>query len=356
MAFRAPHSGIPAVFLMLLLCGCASGAATALTDFPQPPVRLFYMTDRNDSGSPEPGERYGGGRGAVSRGECSVSFPPDHRIGELERPILREDVSEHVVLSELDVLDKERFFQAVAEAVGRSPRKRLLLYVHGYNMTFEKAALRMAQVTRDLGFTGCPVLFSWPSRGKLSGYRLDEASVKWSEPHLAGLLRDLSGRSGARQIFLIAHSMGNRALVNAFLGLLAEHPEYKPLFGGVFLTAPDIDAQRFRRDIAAGLAGSGARITLYASGDDRALKLSNRIHGKPRVGYVDGIPLVVPGIETIDATGVDTGMTGHSYYNDSRSVLSDMYYILNEDLGAEKRFSLEAVETVDGCYYWRFKK
>ncbi|ASQ91088.1 hypothetical protein CHL67_09320 [Prosthecochloris sp. GSB1] len=355
MMSRTFHSGVPAVFLLLFLCGCASGAATALTDIPQPPVRLFYVADRNDSGSQDPGERYGGRRGVVSRGECVVSFPHDHRIGELERPILREDVSEHVVLSELDVLDRERFFRAVAEAVGRSPRKRLLVYVHGYNMTFEKAALRMAQVTSDLGFTGCPVLFSWPSLGKVGGYTVDETNVKWSEPHLAELLGDLSGASGARHIFLIAHSMGNRLLVNAFLRLLGERPEYKALFRGVFLTAPDIDAELFRRDIAGRLAESGARITLYASGDDRALRLSNRIHGNPRAGYVDGIPLVVPGIETIDATGVDTGMTGHSYYNDSRPVLSDMYYILNEDLGAESRFSLEAVETGDGCY-WRFKE
>ncbi len=351
---RTPFVGILPI-LLLLLGGCASGSAIALEDLPGPPERLFYMTDRNDTGSPDPGERYAGERGSIAYGRCTVSFPPDHRIGEMERPLFREDVSEHIVLAGVRELDEENFFASVADAVERSPEKSLLLYVHGYNMTFEKAARIMAQIVRDLDFAGCPVFYSWPSLGTVGGYTVDETSVKWGEPHLARFLADLSGRSGARRIFLIAHSMGNRALVNAFSLVVRERPLFRPLFRAVVLTAPDIDAELFRRDMASGLVASGARITLYASADDRALKLSNRIHGSPRAGYVDGVPLVVPGIETVDVTGIDTTFLGHSYYNDSRSVLSDIYYLLSEELSAEDRFSLEAVETENGRY-WRFRE
>ena len=189
----------------------------------------------------------------------------------------------------------------------------------------------------------------------MSGYPVDETNVKWSEKNLKQFLGDIAVRSGAENIFLMAHSMGNRALTGAFLELIEERPHLKNRFRALLLTAPDIDAEIFRRDMAESLKQSGALITIYASSRDKALKVSKSIHGYPRVGDAHDIPLIVPGIETIDASSVDTSFLGHSYFNGSRSVLSDMFYILNEELRADERFSLEAVDTTDGRY-WRFKE
>ena len=343
------------VLLAFFLGGCASTAVTALEELPEPPVRIFFATDRNHTDSEEPGKMFGSDRGALSYGICAVSVPPDHRIGELESPIFNKDVMEHVVLADVSLHDKMDYFDKMSGFVDRSADKSMLVFVHGYNMTFEKAARRMAQIVEDLDFDGCPVFYSWPSRGKVSGYPADEASVMWSEKNLKGFLEDIVMKSGAESIFLIAHSMGNRALTGAFLELIEKRPCRKNHFKALLLTAPDIDAEVFRRDIAGSLTQSGALITIYTSSRDKALKLSKRIHGYPRVGDVHGIPLIVPGIETIDASNVDTSFLGHSYYNGSRAVLSDMYYILNEELKANERFSLEAVDTTEGRY-WRFKK
>ena len=343
------------VLLCFLLGGCASTAASALEEYPESPVEVLFGTDRNLTDATEPGKMFGFERGDVSYGVCTVSLPFDHRIGELERPVFKEDSTEHIVLIDVSLYDRQAFFTEVKRFVNRSADKQLLLFVHGYNMTFEKAAHNMAQMVSDLGFEGCPVLYSWPSRGKVSGYPADETSVRWSKNKLKRFLEDIAEMSGAKGIYLLAHSMGNRIVTDAFLELIEERQDLKHHFSALLLVAPDIDSGIFRRDIADSLVRSGSLVTIYVSSEDKALKASHRIHGFPRVGGVEGTPLIVPEIETIDATGVDTSFLGHSYFNRSRSVLSDIYYIINEDLRADERFSLEAVDTTDGRY-WRFKK
>ena len=37
----------------------------------------------------------------------------------------------------------------------------------------------------------------------------------------------------------------------------------------------------------------------------------------------------MPGVETVDATGVDTSFVAHSYYGSVRTVLSDIFYIVH---------------------------
>jgi len=355
MIFRKFNGICFVALLSFFLGGCASTLVGSLEELHEPPVEAFFVTDRNDTGLKDPGEKYGKERASVSYGICSVSIPPGHRIGKLESPTFRKDVEEHIVLVDVSVLEKKDFFSEVSNAVNRSGEKTMLLYVHGYNVTFEKAARRMVQIVDDLDFKGIPVFYSWPSQGSVGGYPADEASVEWSEQNLGNFLAEAARISGVDTLYLLAHSMGNRALTGAFLDLVRQKPHLKSRFKALLLTAPDIDSEVFRRDIGPGLAGSGAAITLYASSRDRALRLSKRLHGYPRAGDVDGFPLIVPGIETVDATHVDTSFLGHSYYNGSRSVLSDMFYILNEELRAEQRFSLEPVDTPEGRY-WRFKE
>jgi esterase/lipase superfamily enzyme len=69
-------------------------------------------------------------------------------------------------------------------------------------------------------------------------------------------------------------------------------------------------------------------VTLYASSKDMALKASKEVHGYPRAGdAADGI-LVMPGIDTIDASNVDDSMLAHSYFVESIPVISDIANML----------------------------
>ncbi|MFH1245181.1 MAG: alpha/beta hydrolase, partial [Candidatus Omnitrophota bacterium] len=236
-----------------------------------------------------------------------------------------------------------------------SAKKSAFIFIHGYNVTFENAARRTAQMSYDLGFDGAPVFYSWPSQGTVQGYPVDENNIQWTQTNLQRFLDDFVEHTGAEQIYLIAHSMGNRALTQAFANLIVEKPALRERFRELILTAPDIDAQIFKRDIAPRIAGQETGVTLYASSKDKALELSQTFNGYPRAGDSGAGLVIAPGIETIDAANVDTSFLGHSYFAEARSVLSDIFYLIRDGKRADERFSLNPVES-PSRRYWVFKQ
>ena len=228
-------------------------------------------------------------------------------------------------------------------------------FIHGYNVTFEDAARRTAQMSYDMGFSGAPVFYSWPSQGEIADYTVDENTVDWTVPHLKEFLSMVAAESGAQKVHLIAHSMGNRAMTNVLKGFADTYVSgTAPLFNQVVLAAPDIDAEIFKRDIAPRIQKTAERVTLYASSNDKALLVSKSIHGAPRAGDVESGIIVISGIDTIDASLVDTSLVGHSYYGDNRSIISDMYLLVNLKLPPDKR-NLLPME-FEGGKYWAVKR
>jgi len=281
-------------------------------------------------------------------------------MGALESPSLlrlefREDPAKHVVVLNVVVQPKDQFFVGLAMRVRASPERSAFLFVHGYNVTFEDAARRTAQIAYDLGFAGAPVFYSWPSQGRLAAYIEDEQNVEWGQANLKSFLVDFFSRSDAQNIYLIAHSMGNRALTRATASFLAENPSFRPRLKEIILTAPDIDADVFKRDIAPVLTAAGRPVTLYASSTDEALVASKKVHGYPRAGDSGQGLVLAPGIETIDATNIDTSLLGHSYFADTRAVLSDLFELIHHGQRANERPGLESVNAPGGRY-WEFKK
>jgi esterase/lipase superfamily enzyme len=123
-------------------------------------------------------------------------------------------------------------------------------------------------------------------------------------------------------------------------------------FDHVVLAAPDIDAGVFLQ-LADHFVKAAGKTTLYASSNDRALSLSKKFHGSPRAGDIlDQRPVVVGGVDTIDASELDTDLLGHSYYGDHKSVVSDLFYLL-QGITPEKRFGLVQQQCINGLY-WKF--
>lgn len=356
MFFRVLHL----FFVSVLISGCESSSTAISNITPNyATVSVFYATDRNLTSSTNPSEMYGDVRSTLTYGKCEVSIPRDHRMGELESPSIwklefREDPAKHVMLLKTNVASKKQFFTDLAVRFRNFPESTAFIFVHGYNVKFEDAARRTAQITYDLGFKGVPVFYSWPSKGRIEAYTVDEQNIEWTEANLKYFLNDFFTHSHAENVYLIAHSMGNRALTRAVASLLTEQPIIQNRLKEVILAAPDIDADVFKRDIAPALTATGRPVTLYASSNDLALVASKRIHGYARAGDSGMDLVVVPGIETIDATHVSTGLLRHSYYGDKRSVISDMFYLINDNLRADQRFGLRPVETSVGRY-WEFK-
>jgi esterase/lipase superfamily enzyme len=307
------------------------------------------------------GVTYSGDRGQLTRGVCEVTVPDTHRRGRVERPSLlrfeiRENQQKHVVLTSAVELSGDEFERRLAETVAESPGKDLLVFIHGYNVDFESAVRRTAQIAVDLPFEGVPVCYSWPSQGSLIGYSIDENNSQWTVAHLKQFLLELAEESGAESINVVAHSMGNRALTAAIQQISWEldTDEGTP-FDRIVLAAPDVDADHFRRDLAPALLKVANQVTLYASSDDQALIASKRVHGYPRAGESGENIVVVAGIETIDVSGIDLSILGHSYYGDNESILRDLYEVIRARLPATKRVSLVARQA-GSLVYWQLSQ
>jgi len=301
------------------------------------------------------------GRG-VELGTCEVSIPKEHQVGVLESPSIfklevRETPERHVVLLDVERLPEETFYTALSERVARSPAKDAFVFVHGYNVSFEDAARRTAQIAYDLDFPGAPIFYSWPSQASLTGYTVDETNVEWTVPHLREFLVALVERTGAEHVHLVAHSMGNRAVAGALRGLSYRRDVKQPMFNHVVLTAPDIDADVFRRDLAPRIVKTAERVTLYASSNDKALSYSKTVHGYPRAGDTGDYLVVVPGIDTIDVSAVDTSLfsLGHLYYGSNQTVLADLFDLIRKAKPPEQRRWLRP-ELLGSLKYWVFER
>src|SRR5262249_45690855 len=160
-----------------------------------------------------------------------------------------------------------------------------------------------------------------------------------------------------RNVHVIAHSMGNRALTAALEEIKKSGvPAGSATLAQVIFAAPDVSCDSFR-DLAAAFHGTAKHCTLYASSADVALKASKLIPGYPRAGEVGDPIFIVDGIDPIDATLADTSLLGlgHSYFGSKRSILADIAELLTGSTTTSLRFALTEVGAPPGRY-WTYRE
>jgi esterase/lipase superfamily enzyme len=199
------------------------------------------------------------------------------------------DPAHDFVTLRADRLDLKEAVAAFDVRLRQSPSRHVLLFVHGYNTRFEEAVYRFAQIVHDAGAPVVPVLFTWPSRGKLFDYVYDRESATYSRDALEAVLQAMVKDRDVASISILAHSMGNFVAVEALRQMAIRNHSVSPKIKDIMLAAPDIDVDVFRRQIAEIEASDKSPpITLFLSQDDHALALSRRIAGdEPRLGAVD---------------------------------------------------------------------
>lgn len=175
----------------------------------------------------------------------------------------------------------------IVDANALNTHNDILIYVHGYNYTFQEALFRLASVVEDGNLTETPVLFAWPSEGVVTGYVADKDAAAYARDDLAKLLANLAKRHPKRHITLFGHSMGAWLAVEALRQLkLADRDDVLRHVNQVVLAAPDIDIDLFKRQIDT-IGPLPHPIILLNSTDDRALAISSRIGGsRMRIGSV----------------------------------------------------------------------
>ena len=338
-----------------------SSASEASVSSPIALVKVFFGTDRAPSGENGPSNYFGSGHYAegdhLLTGYVNVSIPPTHHAGQVERPWKffiwqgQEDEKKHVMLKELKRLDENEFYSSLhQELAQRSAGNRsAFVFIYGYNVSFDKAAYRTAELAYDLGFPGVPIMYSWPAQTKLFTYAGDLESAELSAPHLQHFLERIARDSGATRIHVVAHSMGNKVLTGALERIARERHE--PFLDNVIMAAPDINLEAFKESWPE-LRQVAHRFTLYASSDDRALITAMKIRGGAefkRLGLGGPEIAVLKGLDSIDASGIDTSLLGHGY-EAVKPVIDDVALLVEKGLTPVQRKLRD--RTKDGLAYW----
>jgi esterase/lipase superfamily enzyme len=335
-------------------------------------VPVFYGTDRVHKDEPKRITYTADRASRLELGHALVTVPKSHQVPNIERPFAirvpfinvtiyeqAEDPKQHFTIRELKALTRDEFIELARKRIGGSTsyKDQAVVFVHGYNTTFDYALFRSAQMAYDLKFDGATFLYSWPSGAAFTGYGYDRESSEQAEPYLREYIALVVKDTGAKSVSVIAHSMGNMPLLRVLQSLGPSLPPGVQL-NQIILAAPDVDRNLFE-NLAANIKQYGRGVTLYCSSNDRAMAAARRVAGGiPRAGDVpsDG-PIVLAGIDTIDIsqTSTDYLALNHSSYAEKSALLADINLLLQTgERPPETRIPiLQRITTPKGDF-WRY--
>jgi esterase/lipase superfamily enzyme len=244
----------------------------------------------------------------------------------------------------------QRFRAELERRLDGADRREVIVFIHGFNTTFEKAALLHAEVWHFLGRRGVPIVYSWPAatRGIL-GYVSDRESEEFTIFHLKLFLRELAATTGLERVHILAHSRGTDVATTALRELVIEtrasgrEPREVFRIANLVLAAPDLDFGTVgQRLIAERFGPAFGRITIYTDQSDRALDASELLFGGVRFGRVrtedvdvqeKSIFRAVGNVQIVESRGA-TDRFRHEYFRSSREVSSDLVLVLRDGLAA----------------------
>jgi esterase/lipase superfamily enzyme len=228
-----------------------------------------------------------------------------------------------------------------------------LVFIHGFNVTFEGALQAGALLAQNLKVGGQAVnivVFSWPSDGKaipMMSYYSDREDARATGPALARAFLKFGEYVTAlkaseycqRCVHLLVHSMGAYVLRNSLQALMAkERDSLIRLFDQILLAAPDEDDDTFELDTKLRLLPRiGRRVTVYFNPRDKGLLVSDKTKGNPdRLGsdgprMVDLIPKKIVSVDCRVVAGDADRFVEHSYYLRSRAMAEDMSAVLADE-------------------------
>ena len=191
----------------------------------------------------------------------------------------------------------------------------VLLYVHGFNQTFEIAALDTARLSDGIRFRGETMMFSWPSKAKLLDYGYDRESAMWSRDALEQVLAGLMASPSVGRIHVVSHSIGTMLTMEALRQIYARHgPAAVERIGAVVFASPDIDVDVFSSSVER-IGPLAQKITVITAANDRALAVSAWFAGGiKRVGAAEQAELKRLGLRVIDASREGWGIINHDLF------------------------------------------
>jgi esterase/lipase superfamily enzyme len=366
-----------------------------------PPLDLLFITDRAPATSPDEKEPYTQERSrAMAFGSTTVEFGdhitwdalvqqsllvnrptaldltlgPTKELGRYPRIPYAVAITPAGLTRAPAVVDAHeaanRKLQAeIQRRLALSPRKEMVLYIHGVNNSFTDAALAMGEMCHYLGREFVCAIFTWPAGGTggiLFGYQEDYESSTFAVEHVRKAIRTIADTPGLERLHIIAHSRGTDVLGTALSELSFEaYMQQSTLprrfkLGNVVLMAPDLDvdvapARIFAilsdPDLPYGAAPNprvvippllGFHLTVYVSPDDKALAISSWIFGSlARLGRIEASMLTPEQIKLVNELGFfdviqirgTTDFFGHGYFRSNPKASADLIAMIRYGLG-----------------------
>lgn len=296
--------------LGVALAGCAQSEASVSpfvgpadsSSFGKEP-QLLVATTRKPTGDRAP--YFGSDRGSLSFAVARLDAP-GRGVGAQLSSMVAGDWSV-LGVSRRTSTDAARAF---ADA---SNGRDVLLYVHGFNETFESAARSAGQLSHSLAFEGRTALFTWPSGGGLLAYAYDRESALWSRDGFVQTLKALIANPTIGRINIVAHSMGSFLTLEG-LRELRDFEGFSDRIGAVVLASPDVDIDAFEQTVPR-LGSIAGRMTVIVDPGDKALAVSSRIAGGvARAGAADRERLEQLGVRVADTAGRGWSLLRHDLF------------------------------------------
>jgi esterase/lipase superfamily enzyme len=314
---------------------------------------VYFATNRALDGEPEDWTSYG----------TSIVAPSDpsattYAVAFVDNTNLSADTTG--AIQQIQNVQQGGFSQSMIDDLS-SPGRNLLVFIHGFDNSFENAITRAAFNREWLAQSGLPgadtavLAFSWPSLGRLldlplpwGDYQRDQIMAGQSALHLMTFFANLEpivrqARAAGSRVFLLAHSMGNWALQAAVESWFSHGNGDVPLFDEAFLAAADERYDSFdfpEPGRLSALHRLATRISIYFGAVDAVLAVSMAINlGAKRLGQegphdrANTAKFPPTQYRMIDCTGFrDYAFdfaSSHQYYRRSPGVRADIAGVMN---------------------------
>jgi len=317
---------------------------------------IAYVTDRKAGPTVDGNATYVGQyAGQVSYGVITVQVPEHHPSGS---PI------DATAIKKVESIPYAAFLKLLQD----QSEKPLVIWIHGYRLSFPVSTTYCAEIARDLDIDANVLTFDWASNESTFGYNQDVLQISQSTNHLVDLLETINNEVKPAKIIIIGHSLGCR-LVCLALQQLYSNPNSRNLkLDHVIFLAPNVDREEFNQNFKSGLQALVNRLTIYVASDDNVLLLGKLLYNVDSIGLpeqfspdtnLDEIQTFLyyekqlPGkIDLVDVSFSKKDFLRKHRLFLERPVLEDLFWLIHEDNPAAQRHLLKYKNAQNATDYW----